>query len=48
MPLPNDVVMIPLGAAGVPYWRVILPFGAGNIVFNMTVAWLTVRGISIW
>lgn len=48
MPLPNDVVMIPLGAAGVPYWRVILPFGAGNIVFNMTVAWMTVRGISIW
>lgn len=48
MPLPNDVLVIPLGAAGVPYWRVILPFGAGNIVFNMAVAWLTVRGVSLW
>ncbi len=48
MPLPNDVIMIPLGAAGVPYWRVILPFGAGNIVFNMAVAALTARGVSIW
>ncbi|HQX82845.1 MAG TPA: hypothetical protein PKW63_13860 [Vicinamibacterales bacterium] len=48
MPLPNDIVMVPLGAAGVPYWRVILPFGAGNIVFNIATAWLTVRGISLW
>ncbi len=48
MPLPNDVVMVPLGAAGVPFWRVILPFGAGNIVFNVAVAWLTVRGVALW
>jgi hypothetical protein len=38
MPLPND----DHGAAGpsVPHWRVILPFGAGNIVFNTAVALL--------
>lgn len=46
MPLPNDVIMVPLGAAGVPYWRVILPFGAGNIVFNTAVALLAAYGIS--
>jgi hypothetical protein len=48
MPLPNDIVMIPLGAAGVPYWRVILPFGMGNIVFNTATALLTAWGISFW
>jgi membrane protein YqaA with SNARE-associated domain len=48
MPLPNDILVVPLGAAGVPYWRVILPFGAGNVVFNTAVAWLTVYGISVW
>ena len=48
MPLPNDVLVVPLGAAGVPYWRVILPFGAGNIVFNTAMAWLAVYGISVW
>jgi membrane protein YqaA with SNARE-associated domain len=48
MPLPNDIVMVPLGAAGVPYWRVILPFGAGNILFNIVVAWLSARGVSLW
>lgn len=48
MPLPNDVVMVPLGAAGVPFWRVILPFGAGNIVFNVTTAYLTAYGVSFW
>jgi membrane protein YqaA with SNARE-associated domain len=48
MPLPNDVLVVPLGAAGVPYWRVILPFAAGNIVFNTAMALLTVYGISFW
>jgi membrane protein YqaA with SNARE-associated domain len=40
VPLPNDVIVVPLGAAGVPYWRVILPLGAGNVVFNTVTALL--------
>lgn len=46
MPLPNDVIVVPLGAAGVSYWRVILPLGAGNIVFNTATALLAAYGIS--
>ena len=49
MPLPNDVIVVPLGAAGVPYWRVILPLAAGNIVFNTATALLAAYGIaSFW
>ena len=45
MPLPNDVIVVPLGAAGVPYWRVMLPLGAGNLVFNIATALLASYGI---
>lgn len=48
MPLPNDVIMVPLGAAGVPYWRVIVPFGLGNILFNTATAFLAAYGISLF
>lgn len=48
MPLPNDVIMVPLGAARLPYWRVIVPFGLGNIVFNTAVALLAAYGISVY
>jgi membrane protein YqaA with SNARE-associated domain len=49
MPLPNDVIVVPLGAAGVSYWRVILPLGAGNIVFNTATALLAAQGVtSFW
>ena len=43
MPLPNDVIVVPLGAAGVPYWRVMLPLAAGNIIFNTATALLAAR-----
>ena len=48
MPLPNDVIVVPLGAAGVPYWRVILPLGAGNVVFNTATALLAAYGIRLF
>ena len=48
MPLPNDVIVVPLGAAGVTYWRVILPLGAGNIVFNTATALLAAYGIPLF
>ena len=48
MPLPNDVIVVPLGAAGVTYWRVILPLGAGNIVFNTATALLAAYGMPLF
>ena len=48
MPLPNDVIVVPLGAAGVSYWRVILPLGAGNIVFNTVTALLAAYGVPLF
>ncbi|MBD3318737.1 hypothetical protein GF342_02400 [Candidatus Woesearchaeota archaeon] len=45
IPLPNDVIIVPLGAARVSYWRVILPFAAGNIVFNTGIALLAAYGV---
>jgi membrane protein YqaA with SNARE-associated domain len=48
MPLPNDVILVPLGAAGVPYWRVILPLAAGNIVFNTATAFMAAYGIRLF
>jgi len=48
MPLPNDVIMVPLGAAGVPFWRVIIPFGLGNMLFNTATAFLAAYGISLF
>jgi membrane protein YqaA with SNARE-associated domain len=48
MPLPNDVIVVPLGAAGVTYWRVMLPLGAGNIVFNTATALLAAYGMPLF
>jgi membrane protein YqaA with SNARE-associated domain len=41
-PLSNDFITIPSGMARIPYWRVILPLGLGNIVFNITFAYLAI------
>lgn len=43
-PLPNDFVVIPLGAARYPYWRLFIPLGLGNIIFNVAVATLGIYG----
>ena len=39
-PLSNDFITIPAGMAKIPYWRVMLPLGMGNIIFNITFAYL--------
>ncbi len=41
-PLSNDFITIPAGMAKIPYWRVMGPLGAGNIIFNITFAYLSV------
>jgi membrane protein DedA with SNARE-associated domain len=41
-PLSNDFITIPAGMAKIPYWRVMGPLGIGNIIFNITFAYLSV------
>lgn len=38
MPLPNDLIMIPMGLARYPFWRVAAPLAIGNIIFNTLIA----------
>ena len=41
-PLSNDFITIPAGMAKIPFWRVMIPLGTGNIIFNITFAYLSV------
>jgi len=43
-PLPDDVVIIPLGAARYPYIRSIIPVTIGKMIFNTVIA---VTGVSV-
>lgn len=45
IPLPNDVVVVPMGIIRHRYWKVLVPLGIGNIVFN---TWLAIFGVFIW
>ena len=38
VPFPNDLLILPLGAARYNYWKLIIPLGLGNIVFNVLLA----------
>ena len=38
IPLPNDIITIPLGLARYPFWRVIIPLGLGNLFYNIVLA----------
>ena len=46
-PLSNDFVTIPAGLAHIPYLRVIVPLALGNIVFNVSLAYLAVYAVDI-
>ena len=45
IPLPNNLVVIPLGLAHYPYKRLVIPLGLGNIVFYTLVAGLGYYGL---
>ncbi len=38
IPIPNDIIVIPLGLAQYPYFKLIIPLGLGNIFFNVMLA----------
>lgn len=37
-PFSNDFIVISMGLSHYPYWRVIVPLGLGNLVFNIFLA----------
>ena len=40
VPLSNDFIVISMGLARYPFWRVMIPLGLGNLVFNISLAYL--------
>lgn len=48
VPIPNDVLILPLGAAHYNYWKLIIPLGLGNIVFNIILAFGGLYGWSLF
>lgn len=44
IPLPNDLFILPLGAARYNYWKLIIPLGLGNIFFNIFIAYAGIYG----
>lgn len=46
-PFSNDLVGITMGVARYPFWRVMVPLGLGNLVFNVTIAYLALYAYPI-
>jgi membrane protein YqaA with SNARE-associated domain len=42
IPFSNDFIVVTMGLARYPFWRVMLPLGIGNFVFNIGLAYLSV------
>ena len=40
LPFSNDFIVISMGLARYPFWRVMIPLGAGNLIFNISLAFL--------
>lgn len=48
IPLPNDVIILSLAAAKYNYWKLIIPLGLGNIIFNIMVAYFGLYGLKLF
>lgn len=46
VPLPSDIITIPLGLMGYSYKKLIIPLGIGHIIFNTLIAFGGYYGIS--
>jgi len=40
-PLSNDFITISAGIARYPFWRIIIPLGIGNVIFNTSLAYFS-------
>ena len=45
-PISNDFIVISAGIAKYPFWKVIIPLGLGNLVFNISLAYFAVSACS--
>lgn len=41
IPFSNDFIVVTMGLAHYPFWRVMFPLGLGNLVFNIGLAFLS-------
>lgn len=48
VPFPNDLLILPLGAARYNYWKLIIPLGLGNILFNVILAFGGIYGWNLF
>ncbi len=46
-PFSNDLITIPTGLMHYPFWKVFVPLALGNIIFNVTLALLSVHAYSL-
>ncbi|HEY4503187.1 MAG TPA: hypothetical protein VJC14_02015 [Candidatus Paceibacterota bacterium] len=46
VPFSNDFIVISMGLARYSFWRVMIPLGLGNFVFNISLAYLAVYAYS--
>ena len=46
VPLPNDIVLLPLGLAGHSFKKIFMFVFAGNLVFMITLGYLSLKGIN--
>ncbi len=42
-PFSNDFIVISMGLSRYPYWQVMVPLGLGNLVFNISLAYLATQ-----
>jgi membrane protein DedA with SNARE-associated domain len=43
IPLSNDFIVVSMGLAKYPFWKVMIPLAIGNVVFNVLLAYLSVH-----
>ncbi len=47
LPFSNDVITIPMGFLHYPFWRVIIPLGLGNLIFNVALALIAAHAYEV-
>jgi membrane protein YqaA with SNARE-associated domain len=47
IPFSNDFIVVTMGLARYPFWRVFIPLGLGNLVFNIGLAYLAVHAYGL-
>lgn len=46
IPIPNDVIVVPLGLSRYPYWKMAIPLALGNMVYTTGLALIGFYGLS--